>query len=249
MNGLRHDGHLTDLALEYALDGSPLPATEGHLESCDTCQQRLAAADAVELPEIPGLSDGATATMPPQASLVEPQAAPTQVESANRPWMAAVGAMLAAAAILLVAVPAVLSTGPDDGIRVKGGGLALQVFRDEGETSARLKDGDTVAPGDRLGFRVRNRDAGYLLVFGVDSADAPYVCYPQSEGGDAVEVEASARPRQLPEAIRMDEAAGTETLFAVLCEGPFTLDEVVDAARAGDAPAGCALDRVTLEKP
>ncbi|MEZ4320281.1 MAG: hypothetical protein R3F61_22570 [Myxococcota bacterium] len=239
MNGLREDGHLTDLALEYALAGTPLPATAAHLDTCAECTARLAAADDVALPELPGLQ------MPVQAAVVADAVAQAP-EPANRPWVWAVGA-LAAAAVALIAVP--LAMAPqDDGVRVKGAALSLQVYRDEGETSPRLKDGDLVSPGDRLGFRIRNRDRGWLMVLGLDAADDPYLCYPQNEGGRAVETDASPRPRPLPEAIRMDDTPGTETLVAVLCDRPFAFEAMAERVRADDLPEGCAIDELTLEK-
>ncbi|MCB9675496.1 MAG: hypothetical protein H6737_10295 [Alphaproteobacteria bacterium] len=232
MNGLREDGHLTDLALEYALDGAPLDATRAHLDTCGVCRARLEAARDIELPAMPELAA-------PTAPVLQTP------EPANRPWMWAVW-LAAAAVAALVAVP--LLRPADDGLRVKGAGLSLQVYRDEGETSARLKDGDPIAPGDRLGFRVRNRDAGYLMVLGIDSADAPYLCYPQHGGGSAEEVGESPRPRPLPEAIRMDDTPGTERIVAVLCEGPFDFETMADAVSEDDLPAGCTMDGLTLEK-
>ena len=244
--GFTRDGHLTDLAIEYLLAGTPLPGTEAHVAECAICAQRVEAAAAVELPPLdalPPLRPPVVPAMP--ASVTEPP----PVEAANRPWMwALLGAAVSAALVLLV-VRLAPSTESTDTYRVKGNGLALQIFRDAGETSERLRDGDRIAPGDRLGFRLRNGSAGHLLVFGIDAANESYVCYPQSEGGASTPIDASPRPTQLPEAIRMDDSPGTERLIALLCEAPFALEDVEDDVRNGRPPAGCVFDDVTLEKP
>lgn len=230
MTPFRGDGHLTDLALEHALDGSPLAGTEAHLAACAVCAGRLQAAGAVELPPL---------AFPSPSLAVQPaMAAP-----ANRPvW---IGLIAVAAALVLVAL---LPRDAGDGIRLRGEALTLQVWRDGGATSERLVDGDRVAPGDRLGFRVRHREPGHLLVLGLDDADAAYVCYPQAEGGRSVPVDASLELDPLPEAVRLDAVGASERLIAVLCDAPFTLDEVSGALADGDVPEGCVADGVTLVK-
>lgn len=236
MTPFRRDGHLTDLALEHTLDGAPLAGADQHLAACDVCTSRLQAARAVELPELRSMP----ASVQPLAALPTP---------ANRGWYGLIGLLVAAAA-LFAAVPLLRpANGPSDGIRLRGDGLSLQVFRDAGEVSERLRDGDPIAPGDRLGFRVRNREAGHLLILGLDDAGGAYLCYPQGGGGNSVEVQPSPTPRTLPEAVRMDAQRGTERLFAVLCEDPFALDDVIERVSAGQLPQGCAVDGISLEKP
>ncbi len=236
----RRDGHLTDLALEYVLDGQRSEDATTHLESCTLCAERLEAAEAVELPPLP-------AQRPQQTTDSTPTPA-SQIEPANRPWMWAIFGAVASAALVLLVVRGLAPSEPD-GFRVKGNGLALQVFRDAGEASERLRDGDLIAPGDRLGFRLRNRMDGHLLVFGIDATDATYVCYPQAQGGGSAPIVAQSRPTPLPEAIRMDDTPGAERIVALLCDAPFTLDDVEAELRDGRAPEGCVFDDVTLEKP
>lgn len=237
MTPFRRDGHLSDLGLEHVLDGTPLDGSDAHLAACQACAARLAAAEAVELPVRMAPS------MP--SSVQDP---PARGSAANRPWIA-VGLAVAAVLLLVLAWPARRPVGADDGIRLRGDGLSLQVFRDAGDTSERLRDGDRVHPGDRLGFRVRTRDGGHLLVVGLDDADVPYVCYPQDQGGRAVQVGPSSGPRALPEAVRVDGSGTAERLHAVLCERPFDLEDVRDALIEGEVPEGCLVDVVTLVKP
>ena len=234
MTPFRRDGHLTDLALDALVEDGSLEGTEAHLASCAVCRERLEAAQAVELPPM---------DLPLPSSLQAPPPTPT---AANRPW--AMLALVAAAAVALLVAGTQLAPRETDGIRIKGSGLTLQVFRDEGARSERLRDGDTVAAGDRLGFRVRHRDEGHLMVLGIDGRDEAYLCYPQHRDGDAEPVDAAPNAVQLPEAIRMDATPGTETLIAVVCDVPFTFDAMADALKADDLPDGCVLDEVALEK-
>ncbi len=237
MSPFRRDGHLSDLALDIHLDGGSLDETDAHLAECGLCRQRVTAADAVELPalELPRI--------PLAASLGTPPVAPAP---ANRSWIW--GAVAFAAAALLVAGVASRGTGLDDGIRVRGSGLSLQVFRDAGDHSERLRSGDEISAGDRLGFRVRNRRPGHLLVIGIDAADSRYVCYPQDQGGTSIGIDASPTPTPLPEAIRMDATPGSERLVAALCDAPIEMSELVDALDEGREPEGCVLDEMSLVK-
>ncbi|MEN0062289.1 MAG: hypothetical protein AAGA48_09060 [Myxococcota bacterium] len=215
MTGLRRDGHLSDLAIEYALDGEPLEGTTEHLEHCDMCSARLRAAGGVVVP-------------------------PRRVRRPPRWWYAAAPLAMAATALL------VLSSSPD-GIRVKGGGVELQVFRDEGPKSRRLAPGDEVAPGDRLGFRVRVREEGHIMVVGTDGQQPPYLSYPQ-DAEASVPFAATDHAVDLDSAIRLDDALGTERLVLLWCETSFELDVAERVAMDDTVPPGCMVDVVELEK-
>lgn len=243
MTPFRRDGHLTDLALDVIVEDGSLEGTAAHLESCGVCRARVEAAAAVELPANP-FAPVEKRGLPPQASVATP---PAQPSAANRPWVWATLLVATAAALLVVAnLP---GEPAPDGIRIKGSGVALQVFRDQGDRSERLRDGDTIAAGDRLGFRIRNRNAGHLMVLGLDARDEAYLCYPQGGEGHSEAVTASEVATPLPEAIRMDDTPGTERLIAVFCDAAFTFDTIVDALQDDALPSDCRIDEVVLEKP
>ena len=226
MSPFRHDGHLHDLAIEDLLDGDPGPGAGAHLDACAVCRDRLDAARRY----------GEEAQIPP---LHAPRAV-------NRPFWVAGGAMAAAAAAALIAFA--VWRPIDDGINVRGSGVQLRVYRDEGSVSRRLRDGDPIAAGDRLGFSVQHREGGYLMVVGLDARDEGYLCYPQESEG-AVWEQAARSPRELPEAIRMDDTPGAERLIALLCDEPFGFDEAMAAARTQKTPRGCARSEITVVKP
>ena len=244
MTPFRRDGHLTDLALDQLVEEGSLDGTEAHLEACAVCRDRLAAANAFELP-VPVADE--KRGLPPQASVAAP---PAQPAAANRPWMWAALLVTAAAAAVLLGINVLSSGDPGepDGIRVKGVAVGLQVFRDEGDTSERLRSGDVIAAGDRLGFRVRNRTEGHLMIIGVDARSEGYLCYPQGLDGASEQVEAAPVATQLPEAIRMDATPGSERLVAIFCKNAFDYDDVIADLIEGSAPADCAIDEVVLEK-
>lgn len=240
MNVFRRDGHLHDLAIEAILDGEIDPQSEEHITSCDLCLSRVDAARAY----------GEGVDLPPLQS--QPQ--PVALRPANR--SSRFGARLyaplliaLAAAVLLVAWVGRPDPVEGDGITLRGSGLGLRVYRDEGGNSRRLRDGDLIAPGDRLGFSVQNREPGHLMIIGVDSGDESYLCYPQRGGGRSEPVDASSAPRDLDEAIRMDDIPGEERIVAVLCAEPFDFEDLSEAVREGEPPQGCVFSDVTVRKP
>ncbi|MEZ4241375.1 MAG: DUF4384 domain-containing protein [Myxococcota bacterium] len=226
MTPFRTDGHLHDLALEDVLDGAGSADAQAHVAACATCRDRLAAARHYGMVALPPLTAGRPANN-------------------TRYYLAA--ALLCAVA-LLVAAP-LLRGAPGDGIRLRGAGVQLRVYVDEGDTSRRLRAGDPIRAGDRLGFTVQHRLPGYLMVVGVDARDEAYLCYPQGGDGHAATAPAAPQPVDLPQAVRVDGTPGPERLVAVWCAQPFDFDDAVAAARASSDPTGCVRSEVTVVKP
>jgi hypothetical protein len=170
---------------------------------------------------------------------------PAVVAPRRRRWATWGG--LALAAVALFAVGTWMIDDPESGIRFKGG-LELEVIVDDGEAQHQAAFGDTVAPGDRLGFRVRSKDPGYLIVVGIDDAGSTYSCYPQTDD-KAREIVGQADPVELPTAVRLDEKPGVERLIAVRCPNPFAAEDLkVALARTwGQAEEDAPLPRVLRE--
>ncbi|TNF38031.1 MAG: DUF4384 domain-containing protein [Deltaproteobacteria bacterium] len=162
---------------------------------------------------------------------------------------------------LAVAALALLVVAPwrqPEEYRLRGSALDLEVWVHDGVRARPVATGDTVHPGDRIGFRVKARRTGELLVLGVDEQGHVYVCYPQ-EAGRSTPIAATPEPLELPEAMRFDAVPGRERLVALLCDAPIALDEVAATLRGGAGALtmsdalprlrdDCAQEEVILQK-
>ena len=225
-------GHLNDLSIDRFVDGEAAVQApiKDHLGDCTACRQRVDEARAFDLTMI---------ILPMRQS--------------KRRWWPATTAIAAAAAGLLIVI---LSTGTDDapapaaGLRSKGPGFRVDVFAHDGNRDRRVTSGGRVRAGERLGFRVKTRTAGYLLIVGHDQRGNSYICYPQRTGGTAAHITPTAQPRPLEQAIRFDDIPGRESIYAVFCPTSFTLDDITPV-NEGDPPLlppGCIRQIHLLEK-
>lgn len=199
------------------------------------------------------------------------QAKVVSLASRRRALTLTVGVLAAAAATALVFFMAQPQDGAESGrveldpaadrITLKGKPIAFEVHVHDGTSSRLVTSGDTIAANERVGFRVQSREAGHLLIVGVDDLGHAYLCYPQDEdkGGQAVALAPSDVPMQLPQAMRFDAVAGHERLVAVFCDAPFTFGDIsADLAGKGASAAadsrlpnlraGCVQSEVILEK-
>jgi hypothetical protein len=160
--------------------------------------------------------------------------------ASRRIWLAAGGALAAAAlAILVVRHPG--SAGPDagpdddpDDTRVKGGSVGLVVHVATGAGSRAIAGEGPVHAGDRIRFEVSAPRAGYVAVIGLDPSGRSTVYYPFG-GAAPARLDAGAGP-VLPGAIELDAAEGDEHVVAVYAEQPFALDaDLISALRSGIA--------------
>lgn len=242
------DGHLTELTYDRLelgeLDEAQVNAVASHTESCDRCQALSAELDAL----------GAGAPGPPAQERHEyvpppsPGAPRTRARRGGRAqmiWAGAAVAISAAAAVLMFVIPGG-DVPPDDGIRTKGAPIDLEVFVDREDGGTALDKGDKVHPGDRLGFRVHAREAGHIMIVGVDSTAEPYLCYPQKTGGVAAPTDAMTKAATLQEAVELDDVLGEETLILVHCAERFAFDSIRN--RLGDLPEGCRQKELRLVK-
>ena len=248
---LREDGHLTDLAMERRVLDDLAPDErrrfEGHVEACDRCRHRL---DAVWADE-----QAAVDALPPLRAAAPAAVSPIHRARRWRPWQAGAGAMAAAAVLLLVLRPDDRALRPPvepdaPGVRLKGGALAMELILDDGRKGTRLTDGATIKPGARVAFRVRVREAGWLLIVGADDAGERYLCFPQHDGWTPRRVDATVGFVTLNEFWRFDATPGSERITGLLCPHPFSRAaawSVVD----GELPAAlgdCSVSTVVLRK-
>ncbi|MEE2787747.1 MAG: hypothetical protein VX589_10440 [Myxococcota bacterium] len=228
---LTRDGHLSDLSLERILGGEiPPDVADGHLADCPECQRRLAALRAHQ----------ATYLSPP-LRLPRPQP--------RGPWL--IPAIVAAAAVVFylslgqqplseINEGGLVPSYPEDTYRIKGG-LNVEFFVKRGSSVQKLKDGDVVHPGDRLGFRTATVSDGHLMIVGVDGQREPYLCFPQQNGGRSSPVQSNRSMVTLDEAVVFDDVLGREDIVAIFCENGFQFTELRDALKAGARPSSALM--------
>ena len=245
---LDRSGHLLELTLDRYRFDPPEPALHtavtAHLATCEPCR---AALDALVL------GDAQVSLAPPARSSVVIAMAARDFSATRRKtaWLGG-GVVLALAALVLFATrpwqPA------DDVITLKGSPIDFEIHVHDGERSRPVLSGDVVHPGERMGFRVHLRRAGYLAIFGRDDQGASYPCYPLAEGApvaanlEAVALARSDAPLTLPVAMRFDDILGDEHITAVFCEGPFALGTAPITMAAELAQRGCQVREVMLHK-
>lgn len=237
------NAHLSALALDAAALGEALPAAQqAHLQGCDACQQRLGEVRAFDA----GLDLRPPAFVAPAAVEPAPAVAPVvSLDAVRRRRMRLVSggaAVLALAAALLLMTrggPTQLATdaGPleqPDVLRARGGD-ALSAFdvalfaKAEGAAEVRrVGEGDAVAAGERLRFRLTLPGAVHVAILGIDSAGTVYRCHPQGEGDELAEHHGAGAPAaatevEIDDTIAFDDAGEAERIVAIACPGPRSL--------------------------
>jgi anti-sigma factor RsiW len=150
-----------------------------------------------------------------------------------RPAFALVPALTAAALVLLVGPRPSTPVGDEarlEETRVKGLEPRLVVHRQRAEAPEALVDGARVAEGDvvQVAYVAAGRAQGVIL--SVDGRGTVTLHAPEA-GDTSVRLGASgAHP--LPGAYALDDAPGFERFFLVTAEAPFTVEEVLAAARS-----------------
>jgi len=150
--------------------------------------------------------------------------------------LALAGALTAAAAALIVAIPQL--TAPGDETRIKGdaGRPALAVYRRTASGSERLSDGDLVHAGDLLRIGYASGGRGYGVILSIDGRGAVTQHLPPL--GSTATALAPAGLTLLDSAYELDEAPRVERFYFVTGPRPFDAAPILDAARrAGSAPA------------
>jgi hypothetical protein len=218
----------SDLALERHLqtpDGSPLA---GHLATCRACTQRL------ETMRRQG-EEFLRYVYPATVGAVEAAAATGPDLLRWRRWLLLVPALGGATALLLLLARP--TAPPDDYLGVKGGGsLGLAVFVQDGAGVRPIRDGEAVAAGSALRFRVRTDRPCRLWVLSVDARGQVSRLFPsQGEGGATVE-----RAAELPGGAVLDGQPGPERIVALCAPAPVPWAGAEAAVRAAFGVAGAA---------
>jgi hypothetical protein len=210
----------SELALERHLlepEGSPL---QPHVDGCPRCLARLA--------EMRRQGEAFQQYVyPSTAAAVEAAAQPRRFTL--RRWLLAVPALAAVAVAVLLLRPA---APPDDYLGVKGSGLGLTVFVQEGGAGRPLKSGEAVRADAALRFRVRAAAACRLWIFSLDAQGQLSRLYPgEGTGGAAV-----SGAVEIPGGAVLDGQAGPERIFAVCSPTPAKWKVLAAPIKAATAP-------------
>jgi hypothetical protein len=147
------------------------------------------------------------------------------------------GALAAAASLALW-----LSSGAGEGEwATRGKGSArIDFFVKSGATVRPGAPGEVVHAGDALRFVVPRAESRYLVILGRDSRGLSSVYFPAGPEGERVP--AAAEPigsgLALPSSVLLDDAPGSERLYAVFCSEP---PSVAELARALEKSAELAV--------
>jgi hypothetical protein len=150
---------------------------------------------------------------------------------------------LAAVATAALAV-FVVREAPEDESTVKGT-LVFSAFRQrENAAAEELVSGAIVKPGDRIRFSVRTPADGFVAVLSRDGAGHASVYSPFSAPQAAPH---SAKDTLLPGAVMLDEAPGTERVWALFSPRAFELGPLLQQLERGEKPSAPGLSAAFVE--
>ena len=170
-----------------------------------------------------------------------------QLRRNKRRWLrllAPVFLVPAAAALLLVARPALRSHG--EGVQASNaikGELIVEIYCKRGDNVFPAEEGGEFVEGDRLRFAYSAGRPGYLLVFGVDDQGKVFPYY-EEHALVGVSAEAGAHVF-LPGSVELDNHKGWERVFALWSETQFADSAVRTAVGAALSAAESDLRRMT----
>jgi hypothetical protein len=213
----------SDLGLLQLVSGelrgaAPEPDLRAHVATCDRCRvqvSRFAAADLPPLPDLGAVAAPARDRSPTASGTGRPR---TWSRRPRRQTVVAGGvAAMAAALIFVLVVGRGGDALPVGALRSKGS-LALGIVARHGSgAEERLGGGAAAAPGDVIRFELVSDTPGFPVVLGLDSRRVVSLYYPQTGGGPA---RLPAGRSLLPVAVSLDDAPGSERIFALVCPEP-----------------------------
>lgn len=172
--------------------------------------------------------------------------APDRLASLSAPWRRLAGAWsrsrgfrlavpgipaLAALALLAILRPAPVKDG--DGIRLKGTEASLAIFRKTPAGTELLPPHSLARPGDTLQLFYRVTREQHAVIFSLDGNGVSTLHLPEASGPAALLD--PGEMRALPHAYLLDRAPRMERFYLVASSGPFSVDSIVERARAAMA--------------
>jgi hypothetical protein len=232
--------------LEALSAGEPTPeATRAHVKTCAECGAQLEALTAGR--------DVFLKARPADRFLRQLERREATAARAPAPWrrfLPVLVAVVPALVLVLVVGPRLMKDGP--GVGWKGEAFRV-VAAHSGAEPVPLAPDSAVKAGDRLRFAYEAPEAGNLLVLELDGRGNASVFHPFN--GTASAPHAALQRDFLPGSVELDDAPGTEWLFAVFSPRPLQAAPLLAQLReqAGRAEPtltcdGCRVSALRLRK-
>lgn len=244
----RTSGCISDLSFDrwraHELDASQIEELTRHLGECENCRARHrsleAQADAfLERFQAPAFVAGSG--LWPRVPMDH-----RRKLSRVRTWSTAVAALaVAATAVLVMQYPKL--SGQADSVRSKGS-PHLGFYVKHGTRVDLGTDGQTVHAGDQLRFFVSLNQPLHFALLSRDGVGGVTEYYPGTGHSQRV---SAAQNKNLDSSIELDGILGREELWAIFCDAPFETEAFrreLAAQRVLQAPANCAVDRISIVK-
>jgi hypothetical protein len=204
-----------------------------HVASCVKCRRRLEAIEA------------AKAAFAGRAVPVAAAHAASNRGSLTRLHVAsvAVGALAAAAALLLVARRP--DAGPGQRIKGTGESFGFAIVRPDGSAAGDELTG-AARPGDRLQWRFELRQTRYVAVLSRDGAGRASTYFPSGERAAAIQPNAT-----VPIATELDAVLGSESVYGIMCSTPIELAPLrkeLELKGTLQVPKECDVERYSFTK-
>jgi hypothetical protein len=232
--------------LEALSAGEPTPeATRAHVQACAACGAQLDALTAGR--------DAFLKARPADRFLRQVERREATAAREPPPWrrlFPVLAALVPALVVVLLVGPRLLEDDP--GVIWKGDAFRVVAAR-PGAEAAPLSQDSTVKAGDRLRFAYESPEAGHLMVLELDGRGGASVFHP-FDGTASAPLPAAQRDF-LPGSVELDDAPGTEWLFAVFSPRPLQAAPLLAQLReqAGRAEPtltcdGCRVTALRLRK-
>ena len=169
---------------------------------------------------------------------------------------------LAAAAVLALVIGMLpllthggIGTANDSGIRVKGAGPVIHVYRETSDGAELLKEGATAGVHDLLQLSYVASGAEFGVIFSIDGSGTVTLHFPESSRS-AAHLEKSGEIA-LPYSYELDNAPGFERFYFVTSTKEFPVEEILGIARKAatsgrsanlSLPAGFRVASFTVNK-
>ena len=216
----------SEMALEALLLRAPPSGVVDHVDRCERCKARIA--DANEISR-------AFAT----------QVYPLTLERVLReatllPWWKRrrMGWVLVPALVVALAVLLPWHRGPSGDYVGTKGGFSFSVFVDDGQGARVVHEGESIAPGEPLRFRVRPMNACHLWIVSADATGAVSRLFPADGEGGAV-----VQQGPLPGGATLD-GHGPERFFAICTPNPIDFAALSESVRHAVSPDAASVRAV-----